>query len=170
MVLWTGGVPQWSSKTGEVPRWSSKQVGSPSGLLNTIAYRIQNYSGIVRYQINYGIRYRRNNGIVRYQKKFWYGKVSKKLWYRKVFNKFKYRKISNKSWYCLFQSVGNAHKDWICGLALLPATNCLLSGCRGGVIKLWNIDNCQQVGEMTAHTSPINSITTNSTLVFTASK
>ena len=70
---------------------------------------------------------------------------------------------------CL-QSINNSHKDWICGLAFMPGGNCLLSGCRGGLLKLWNIDTCNMLGEIRAHDSPINSITTNSSLIFTASK
>eukprot|EP00057_Strongylocentrotus_purpuratus_P013077 XP_011667551.1 PREDICTED: kinesin-like protein KIF21A [Strongylocentrotus purpuratus] len=69
----------------------------------------------------------------------------------------------------LSKAMSNAHKDWICALDFLPSYNCLLSGCRGGYLKLWNIDTCTPVGEMKAHTSPINSIATNSTHVFTAS-
>ncbi|KAK2159171.1 hypothetical protein NP493_1742g00002 [Ridgeia piscesae] len=70
----------------------------------------------------------------------------------------------------LKQSINNSHKDWICGLAFMPGGNCLLSGCRGGLLKLWNIDTCNMLGEIRAHDSPINSITTNSSLIFTASK
>ncbi|XP_041467223.1 kinesin-like protein KIF21A [Lytechinus variegatus] len=69
----------------------------------------------------------------------------------------------------LTKAMSNAHKDWICALDFLPSYNCLLSGCRGGYLKLWNIETCTPVGEMKAHTSPINSIATNSTHVFTAS-
>lgn len=69
----------------------------------------------------------------------------------------------------LTKAMSNAHKDWICALDFLPSNNCLLSGCRGGYLKLWNTEDCSLVGEMKAHTSPINSIATNSTHVFTAS-
>ena len=71
---------------------------------------------------------------------------------------------------CLFQSVNSAHKDWICGLQFMPSGNILLSGCRGGYLKLWNVENCQPLGEIRAHTNPINAIATNSTAIFTASK
>ena len=70
----------------------------------------------------------------------------------------------------LFQSVNSAHKDWICGLQFMPSGNILLSGCRGGYLKLWNVENCQPLGEIRAHTNPINAIATNSTAIFTASK
>jgi WD40 repeat protein len=70
----------------------------------------------------------------------------------------------------VLQSINNAHKYWVCGLALLPGGNCLLSGCRGGMVKLWHIDSCASIGEMKAHESPINAVTTNESLVFTASE
>ncbi|XP_075217567.1 kinesin-like protein 31E isoform X2 [Lycorma delicatula] len=69
----------------------------------------------------------------------------------------------------LIISVSNAHKDWVCGLAFLPAQPLLVSVCRGGVLKLWSEDTCTQLGEMKAHDSPINAITTNNSHVFTAS-
>ena len=68
------------------------------------------------------------------------------------------------------QSINGAHKDWICSLDFLPGRDCLISGCRGGILKLWQTSSCAIVGEMKAHTSPINSIATNSTHVFTASR
>ncbi|XP_064634867.1 kinesin-like protein KIF21A isoform X2 [Lineus longissimus] len=69
----------------------------------------------------------------------------------------------------LKQSLNSAHKDWVCGLAFMPGGNCLLSCCRGGYLKLWHVDSCMQIGEIKAHTSPVNAITTNSSSVFTAS-
>ncbi|XP_023331302.1 kinesin-like protein KIF21A isoform X3 [Eurytemora carolleeae] len=69
----------------------------------------------------------------------------------------------------LVKSLNNAHKDWICGLSFLPGENVVISGCRGGSIKLWNTDTCALVGEMKAHNSSINTITTNSSHIFTAS-
>ena len=68
------------------------------------------------------------------------------------------------------QSMNNAHKDWVCGLAFMPGGNCLMSGCRGGLLKLWHIDNCTLLGEVKAHSAPINAIATNSDLIFSASK
>ena len=44
------------------------------------------------------------------------------------------------------------------------------AGCRGGMIKMWSSESCQLIGELKAHSSPINAITTNSTCIFTASK
>ena len=68
------------------------------------------------------------------------------------------------------QSLNNAHKDWICALCFLPGGQIVLSGCRGGVIKMWGADSCHLLGELKAHSSPINAIKTNSTTIFTASK
>jgi len=68
----------------------------------------------------------------------------------------------------LNQSINNSHRDWITGLAFMPGGNALLSGCRGGFLKIWHIDSCQQLGEIRAHISPVNAIATNSRLIFTA--
>ncbi|RZF44783.1 hypothetical protein LSTR_LSTR000735 [Laodelphax striatellus] len=70
----------------------------------------------------------------------------------------------------MITSVSNAHKDWVCGLAFVPGQPLLLSVCRGGILKLWSAaDSCTLLGEMKAHDSPINAITTNTNHVFTAS-
>ena len=42
----------------------------------------------------------------------------------------------------LLQHITGAHKDWVCSLDFLPSRNVLLSGCRGGLLKLWQIDRC----------------------------
>ncbi|XP_069905735.1 kinesin-like protein KIF21A isoform X4 [Oryctolagus cuniculus] len=68
----------------------------------------------------------------------------------------------------LLQQVPNAHKDWVCALGVVPGHPVLLSGCRGGVLKLWNVDTFAPVGEMKGHDSPINAICVNSTHIFTA--
>lgn len=70
---------------------------------------------------------------------------------------------------CL-QSINNAHKGWICGLTMLKDNKVLMSGCRTGLIKLWNADTCDQLAEIKGHSNGINAITKNSTHVFTASK
>jgi len=69
----------------------------------------------------------------------------------------------------LKQSINNAHKDWIMGLAFMPGLNCLLSGCRAGVMKVCHIDNCSLLGEIQAHNSQINAICANSNMIFSAS-
>ncbi|XP_068022744.1 kinesin-like protein KIF21A isoform X7 [Melanerpes formicivorus] len=68
----------------------------------------------------------------------------------------------------LLQQVPNAHKDWVCALGLVPDAPVLLSGCRGGFLKLWNVDTFAPIGEMKGHDSPINAICTNSSQIFTA--
>merc|ERR1719483_773044 len=67
------------------------------------------------------------------------------------------------------KSLNNAHKDWICGLCFLPGGHTVISGCRAGYIKLWSTETCNLVGEMKAHNSTINTITTNNNNVFTGS-
>ncbi|XP_078276850.1 kinesin-like protein KIF21B [Rhinoraja longicauda] len=69
----------------------------------------------------------------------------------------------------LIQQIPNAHKDWVCALAFVPGRDMLLSGCRGGILKVWNIDNFTLLGEIRGHDSPINAICTNSSRIFTAS-
>ncbi|XP_060770923.1 kinesin-like protein KIF21A isoform X3 [Neoarius graeffei] len=69
----------------------------------------------------------------------------------------------------LLQQVPNAHRDWVCALGVVPGSPALLSGCRGGVLKLWHTDTLNALGELRGHESPINSISTNSSLLFTAS-
>ncbi|XP_064417553.1 kinesin-like protein KIF21A isoform X2 [Latimeria chalumnae] len=69
----------------------------------------------------------------------------------------------------LLQQVPNAHKDWVCALGIVPDRPVLLSGCRGGIIKLWNVDTFFPLGEMKGHDSPINAFCTNSSQIFTAS-
>ncbi|XP_036926382.1 kinesin-like protein KIF21B isoform X5 [Sturnira hondurensis] len=69
----------------------------------------------------------------------------------------------------LIQQIPNAHKDWVCALAFVPGRPMLLSACRAGVIKVWNVDNFTPLGEIKGHESPINAICTNAKHIFTAS-
>ncbi|KFQ84140.1 Kinesin-like KIF21B, partial [Phoenicopterus ruber ruber] len=69
----------------------------------------------------------------------------------------------------LMQQIPNAHKDWVCALAFIPGRPMVLSACRGGMIKVWNVDTFTPVGEIKGHDSPINAICTNSKHIFTAS-
>lgn len=69
----------------------------------------------------------------------------------------------------LRQQIPNAHKDWVCALAFVPGRPMLLSACRAGFIKVWNVDNFTPIGEIKGHDSPINAICTNSKHIFTAS-
>ncbi|MEE6509766.1 hypothetical protein FKM82_027744, partial [Ascaphus truei] len=68
----------------------------------------------------------------------------------------------------LLQQVPNAHKDWVCALGIIPSCHVLLSGCRGGILKLWNVDTFLPIGDLKGHDSPINAICTNSSQIFTA--
>lgn len=68
------------------------------------------------------------------------------------------------------QQIPNAHKDWVCALAFVPGRPMLLSACRAGVIKVWNVDNFTPIGEIKGHDSPINAICTNAKHIFTASR
>ncbi|XP_058163771.1 kinesin-like protein KIF21A isoform X3 [Dasypus novemcinctus] len=68
----------------------------------------------------------------------------------------------------LLQQVPNAHKDWVCALGVVPGHPALLSGCRGGILKLWNVDTLAPGGEMKGHDCPVNAICVNSTHIFTA--
>ncbi|XP_070611430.1 kinesin-like protein KIF21A isoform X5 [Erythrolamprus reginae] len=69
----------------------------------------------------------------------------------------------------LIQQVPNAHKDWVCALGVVPDSSVLLSGCRGGILKLWTGDTFAPICELKAHDSPINAICSNSSQIFTAS-
>ncbi|XP_077628113.1 kinesin-like protein KIF21B [Crocuta crocuta] len=69
----------------------------------------------------------------------------------------------------LIQQIPNAHKDWVCALAFVPGRPMLLSACRAGVIKVWNVENFTPIGEIRGHDSPINAICTNAKHIFTAS-
>ncbi|KAF8782096.1 Kinesin-like protein KIF21A like protein [Argiope bruennichi] len=69
----------------------------------------------------------------------------------------------------LIQSLNQAHKDWICALNFLSNNSVLLSGCRGGYLKLWATETTQLLGEIKAHSAPINAISSNSSCTFTAS-
>uniref|UniRef100_A0A8D0D4Z3 Kinesin family member 21B n=1 Tax=Sander lucioperca TaxID=283035 RepID=A0A8D0D4Z3_SANLU len=70
----------------------------------------------------------------------------------------------------LTQQIPNAHKDWVCALAYVPGRPMLLSACRGGMLKVWNVENFTPIGEVRGHESPINAICTNSRQIFTASR
>lgn len=71
---------------------------------------------------------------------------------------------------CACQQIPNAHKDWVCALAFVPGRPMLLSACRGGMVKVWNVENFTPVGEIKGHDSPINAVCTNSKHIFTASR
>lgn len=65
------------------------------------------------------------------------------------------------------QSMNNAHKGWVSGMAI--SDDILLSSCRGGIIRLWNVNTCESIADMKTD-SAINDIVCNGPLVFTAAK
>ncbi|XP_038594438.1 kinesin-like protein KIF21A isoform X2 [Micropterus salmoides] len=68
----------------------------------------------------------------------------------------------------LLQSV-SAQADWVSALGVVPGSPVLLSGCRGGLLRLWHADSLAPLGEVRGHDSPINGLATNSSQLFTAS-
>ncbi|XP_036004739.1 kinesin-like protein KIF21A isoform X2 [Fundulus heteroclitus] len=68
----------------------------------------------------------------------------------------------------LLQSV-SAQTDWVSVLGVVPGSPVLLSGCRGGLLRLWHAHSLAPLGEVQGHDSPINGLATNSTQLFTAS-
>ncbi|XP_070847961.1 kinesin-like protein KIF21A isoform X2 [Chaetodon trifascialis] len=68
----------------------------------------------------------------------------------------------------LIQSV-SAQTDWVSALGVVPGSPVLLSGCRGGLLRLWHVDSLAPLGEVRGHDSPINGLATNSSQLFTAS-
>ncbi|XP_068163068.1 kinesin-like protein KIF21A isoform X2 [Antennarius striatus] len=69
----------------------------------------------------------------------------------------------------LQQQSANAHSGWVSALGVVPGSSMLLSGCRGGLLRLWHSDSLAPLGEVQGHDSPINSLATNSSQLFTAS-
>ncbi|KAM6895695.1 kinesin-like protein KIF21A [Xenentodon cancila] len=68
----------------------------------------------------------------------------------------------------LLQSA-STQADWVSALGAVPGSTMLLSGCRGGLLRLWHTDSLAPLGEVHGHDSPINGLATNSTQLFTAS-
>uniref|UniRef100_A0AAQ5X3F2 Kinesin motor domain-containing protein n=1 Tax=Amphiprion ocellaris TaxID=80972 RepID=A0AAQ5X3F2_AMPOC len=68
----------------------------------------------------------------------------------------------------LLQSV-SAQADWVSVLGVVPGSSVLLSGCRGGLLRLWHTDSLTPLGEIQGHDSPINGLASNSSQLFTAS-
>lgn len=64
-------------------------------------------------------------------------------------------------------SMNNAHKGWVSGMTIY--SDILISGCRGGLIRLWNVKTCDALAEMKTEAS-INDITCADNRIFTASK
>ncbi|KAF7232565.1 hypothetical protein EG68_09166 [Paragonimus skrjabini miyazakii] len=65
--------------------------------------------------------------------------------------------------------LAQAHKDWIQGLAITQDGMNLISGCRGGNLKLWNVEDCTCLGEvLNAHDGAINAVRAYEDRIFTA--
>ncbi|KAK2858855.1 hypothetical protein Q5P01_003475 [Channa striata] len=74
--------------------------------------------------------------------------------------------LANKQ---LLQQSASAQADWVSALGVVPGSQVLLSGCRGGLLRLWHTDSLAPLGEVRGHDSPINGLATNSSQLFTAS-
>ncbi|VDP25500.1 unnamed protein product [Schistosoma margrebowiei] len=65
--------------------------------------------------------------------------------------------------------LAQAHKDWIQGMGITHDGTNLISGCRGGTLKLWKVEDCTCLGEINnAHDGAINCVRTYKDRVFTA--
>uniref|UniRef100_A0A7N8WXQ3 Kinesin family member 21A n=1 Tax=Mastacembelus armatus TaxID=205130 RepID=A0A7N8WXQ3_9TELE len=69
----------------------------------------------------------------------------------------------------LLKQAVSAQPDWVSALGMVPGSPVLLSGCRGGLLRLWHADSLAPLGEVRGHDSPINGLATNSSQLFTAS-
>ena len=71
------------------------------------------------------------------------------------------------------QSLPHAHRDWVCGMTSIQhgSSSLLLSVCRAGVLRAWNVSSCGLVGELQAHMAAVNCITSNNSrrMAFTGS-
>ncbi|XP_030004588.1 kinesin-like protein KIF21A isoform X2 [Sphaeramia orbicularis] len=74
--------------------------------------------------------------------------------------------LANKQ---LLQQSACSQSDWVSALGLVPGSPVLLSGCRGGLLRLWHADSLAPLGEIRGHDSPINGLAINSSQLFTAS-
>ncbi|XP_058480470.1 kinesin-like protein KIF21A isoform X2 [Solea solea] len=68
----------------------------------------------------------------------------------------------------LLQSA-SAQADWVSALGVVPGSPVLVSGCRGGLLRLWHANSLAPLGEVRGHDSPINGLATNNSQLFTAS-
>ncbi|CAL8339192.1 unnamed protein product [Arctogadus glacialis] len=59
--------------------------------------------------------------------------------------------------------------DWASALSLVPGSPVVVGGCRGGLLRLWHAETLTPLGDIQGHDCPINSMTTNSSQLFTAS-
>jgi len=64
-----------------------------------------------------------------------------------------------------------AHNNWVCSIGAFESQSngsILMSGGRNGLLKAWNTNSMMNLGEIKAHESQINCITSNSLALFTA--
>lgn len=71
---------------------------------------------------------------------------------------------------CVLPQSSSTQTDWVSALGVVPGSSVLLSGCRGGLLRLWQAHSLAPLGEVRGHDSPINSLAANSSQVFTASE
>uniref|UniRef100_A0A672IJ04 Kinesin family member 21A n=1 Tax=Salarias fasciatus TaxID=181472 RepID=A0A672IJ04_SALFA len=69
----------------------------------------------------------------------------------------------------LLQQTASGLADWVSALGVVPGSPVLLSGCRGGLLRLWHSGSLAPLGEVQGHDSPINGLAANSSQLFTAS-
>ncbi|KAF0029616.1 hypothetical protein F2P81_018721 [Scophthalmus maximus] len=70
----------------------------------------------------------------------------------------------------LLQQSASAQADWVSALGVVPGSPVLVSGCRGGLLRLWHANSLAPLGEVRGHDSPINGLATNGSQLFTASE
>ncbi|XP_075868192.1 kinesin-like protein KIF21A isoform X3 [Nelusetta ayraudi] len=64
----------------------------------------------------------------------------------------------------------SAQADWVSALGVVPGSSMLLSGCRGGLLRLWHAISLAPLGEVRGHDGPINGLAANSSQLFSASE
>lgn len=67
--------------------------------------------------------------------------------------------------------LNNCHKSWVLAINTFQEDNkkYLLTACKSGFLRIWGTENLNSILEIHAHQESINSITTNSNNIFTAS-
>lgn len=71
---------------------------------------------------------------------------------------------------CFLSQSVSTQADWVSALGAMPGSPVLLSGCRGGLLRLWHADSLVPLGEVRGHDSPINGLASNGNQLFTASE
>ena len=76
--------------------------------------------------------------------------------------------VSNGEW-TLGNSITSAHATYVSAMASLDDGQNLISGSVKGALKVWDIDTCKLIGEVSAHEASVNAIAAAGNQVFTAS-